>query len=214
MKAAFVIGLLALRLSDAHAGACVGDEGEDEERQVSALEAFAKNPKQKQRTLDEDVWCIMPAPAPFKRRIEKACTTILDRDPTFENCIHAVAGNGIATLGSHDIVALVVARNESPFDLRGDGITLPQLLAKLGDPRGAAIIVDTWKATIPLAEGKKKGAIGEWRRWRLYAIAALGTLGGATERAFLDEQLAVTKEKSWRKAYSKAIAAIDARTTK
>jgi hypothetical protein len=206
MRVAIV--LLMLIAGTAHAGLDC-----DEAAVMKSIERFAKN---KKATPDEyDFLCLSWASPKLKPRIERACTAIMDRDGAKNNpCIVAVAQQGIAKLGDHDIFAGVLEMKENPIESSGGvGYTKTQLLGMMGDVRGAKIIVDEWTAAIPKAAAreKKKREMASWSGWRQRAAEALGKLGGESEATFLEEQAAATKDKHVKKACLDAKAAIEKR---
>jgi hypothetical protein len=204
----YLIAVLALLPVRAYAGAC--ETPADAEADMKSIETAAKSTKATKLTATE-VACVTLGAEPFAKRIEAACSKILERDAANAMCITISAAAGLAKVGTHDIVAALIARTEDPLDVKMRGFNKPELLAATEDPRGAAPLVETWKATIPLAAKKKKRA-SEWASWRVFTADALGVLGGAAEKTFLEEQLTITKEKGVKKAIQKAITAIAGRS--
>jgi hypothetical protein len=185
------------------------DEGET----VKRIEAFARSAKAKPE--EYDFLCLSFSTPKMKRRIENACTKILDRDPKHQGCAIAVAAQGTAVLGKHDIFAMVVAMREDPVEYDGSiGFSKTMLLGNLGDVRGITVIREMWTAAQPRADAreKKKRSMVDWSSWRQKAAVSLGQLGGADEVTFLEQQAAATKDKGVARACREAIAAIKKRT--
>ncbi len=151
----------------------------------------------------------------LSKRILAACAKILDRDGDKSQCVYLVAAAGAATLGKHDIFALVSRDREDPLD--GSGGVFPwdkqSLFEAMADPRAAPLIVDEWKAAIPRAEKHThtSSAMSSWSSWRRSAARALAATGGPDEQAFLEAQASTTEDKHVKQACLTAAAAIAAR---
>jgi hypothetical protein len=187
----------------------------DERQTMASIEAFAKD-KAKAAELDGNyTWvCAQGMDPKMKARVEKACRAILDRDGDASPCVTIAATQRIGTLGDHDIFALVSKLREDPIEFAGGvGWYKPALLAQLGDPRGAQVIVAMWKEAIPRADKREKrhGGMADWSSWRKSAARALGELGGADDQAFLLEQAGATKDKYVAEACRDGAAAITKR---
>ncbi len=182
---------------------------------LADLEAFAAD-KSKAEQMDKDyAWlCIGEAIDKSKPRIEKACRKILDRDGDQSRCVTVAAAAGFTKLGDHDLFTLVTKLHEDPIDSPGD-LVAPKswLLANMGDPRGTAYLVELWKASIPRADAREKrhGEMASWSGWRQNTAEALGTLGDADTKTFLEEQAKATKDTHVRDACNAAAAAIGKR---
>jgi hypothetical protein len=181
---------LWLSATTAHAGLDC-----DPKAEIAELEAFAKD-----KAADpEQIWFCLPGSDPsLKPRVDKACTSILKRDGDKSPCVRVAAAAGIAKLGDRDLVPLVAALEEDPIEESGGfGYYRATLLARIGDPRGAKLIVDWWKAAQPRADAreKKRREMASWSSWRRFAAEALGTLGGAEDQAFLEDQAKATRDK-------------------
>jgi hypothetical protein len=137
----------------------------------------------------------------------------MDRDGDTSECVDVVAAAGVATLGKHDIFAIVSAYKEDPLNSLGGHWPKLDLLGAMGDARGATLIVDTWTAQIPRAErfAKSSNVMEQWSSWRKHAAAKLGLLGGDKERDFLDAQAKATKDKRIAQLCRDAIKQIDSR---
>ena len=205
----FIVAITLTLIGTAHAGLDC-----EESATIKSIEAFAKR---KQATPGEyDFLCLqMMTSAKIKPRVEKACTTILDRDGIENNpCVIAVAAQGITTLGLHDIFAAVLLLREDPVESAGGvGWTKTALLGKMNDARGIAVIRDMWTAAQSRADARenKKRSMTDWSSWRQSAAHALGLLGGTDEITFLETQRAATKDKGVARACKAAIAVIKAR---
>jgi hypothetical protein len=136
------------------------------------------------------------------KRAIAACTKVLDRDGDAGECVFILAAGGLAKVGAHDIFELVGKLPEDPLDSVGGWRRKPSLYGAMGDPRGAAIVAEMWRATIPRAAEWEKmhRSMADWSAWRQLAADALGKLGGADEKAFLEQQATATKDKYVEKA--------------
>ncbi len=208
--------LLCLVTRTAFAGDICSDTTEPN---VKALEKVANNVKG--ATDDPDYgngeWCLS-GDTKHDARITKACDTILDRDPKNTICLVVLASIGHSMVGTHDVFAWVAAQPLRPWDTNSSLPDYPLYLFKgMGDPRGAKLIVDMWKASIPRADALEKkhrsDALAEWSGWRQHAAETLGAIGSAGDKAFLDEQAKATKDTHVAQACRDAIAAIDKRLT-
>jgi hypothetical protein len=159
----------------ARAGACLdlADDTDDLKR----LEAFAARKAKQRPVRDSNVdgdrgWlCVELAMAndaiadgtngrfdrEATRRLHEraiaACTKVLDRDGETGECVLILAAGGVTKVGDHDIFALVSKLPEDPLESPG-GLTWTRtaLYGTMKDPRGAAAIVEMWKAAIPRAD--------------------------------------------------------------
>jgi hypothetical protein len=216
MVRASIIGvavvLVLVRTADA--GVCVSPDEADEG--MKEIEAFAKV-----KTKDGDQsygWLCVELDAPrFKKRIERACRVILDRDGMKSPCATLAGAAGIAMLGKHDIYAFATERPDDPIKYGGGpAVTKTVMLGRMGDPRALPVLLETWKAAIPRAEEheKRRRSMAGWSVWRQHAAEALGALGGPDEIAFLDEQAKATKDRFVANACRNAIKAIEKRLAK
>jgi hypothetical protein len=189
----------------ARAGACLdlADDTDDLKR----LEAFAARKAKQRPVRDSNVdgdrgWlCVELAMA---NDAIAACTKVLDRDGETGECVLILAAGGVTKVGDHDIFALVSKLPEDPLESPG-GLTWTRtaLYGTMKDPRGAAAIVEMWKAAIPRAdvrEHKQGRSMADWSGWRKNAAAILGALGDGEDEAFLLEQAGATKDKYVEKA--------------
>jgi hypothetical protein len=138
-----------------------------------------------------------PSSHPFTARVVTACEKIVRKDTAhLETCMSLAARVGAGKLDGRDVFEWVVTLPRAPWDTDWIG---PRsglfLLEDLGDPRGAAVVIATWKEMIPKAAALERKHVGmdEWSGWRQHAAEILGSLGsGAEDAAFLDEQAKAT----------------------
>jgi hypothetical protein len=178
---------------------------------IYKLDQFARDGRN-ERGAEQAAWCLRDVDD-MAPRVIAACTRILDRDPEWATCWAFAAQRGVAALGKHDVFAWVAARP------RGVGEVDPQqagdplaLFAKLGDPRGAALVVATWTAAARRDAREQDRA---WKRdyaaWRIHAAETLAGYGDAATAAFLVEQLRAAGDARVAKACRAAAEAIRAR---
>lgn len=188
----------------------------DDQVAIKDLEAFAKD-RSKAAPLQQNYsWlCVEIGAERLKSRIEKACKTILDRDGENGNeCVVVAAAAGFGKLGDHDIFALVGKLREDPIESDGAvGFSKASLYQRIGDPRGAALLTETWRQAIPRADAREKrhGRMADWSSWRQNTATALGALGDADTRSFLEDQAKATKDTYVRDACTAAAGAISKR---
>jgi hypothetical protein len=189
----------------------------DQAASVKALEAVAKDPK---ATSEEPyAYClpdIVEHEPRYVARVLAACDKILARNAKDALCVELAVRLGKKEHGGVDLYAAVASWKMDVWNWdRGDLTVI--LLGKLGDSRAAPLIVDFWKAHMEEAQRREKkklpSSMMAWTGWRKDAAQALGAVGGADEKAFLDEQAKATKDKYLRQACLDAIAAIDKRLT-
>lgn len=171
----------------------------DNNENLRLVEAFAKD-KSKPPPGDSYAWmCLEGGTEKLRARVEKACLRIVDRDGEKSPCMRIAAGAGIGKLGGHDVFAFVASMREDPLNSEAGGWPKLEFLSRLGDPRGAAIIVDMWKVALVRADKLEKANrhyyTTEWSSWRQNAAPLLGALGGTDDQAFLVAQAAATKDK-------------------
>lgn len=209
-----VLALASARTADA--GACLSAEEADEG--MASIEAYAKaKARSEERERNYQWLCVELDAQRLRRRIERACRVILDRDGLESPCATIVAAAGVAQLGKHDLYAWAAERLEDPLTYGADlGSTRIQVLGLMGDPRGLPALLDAWKAAIPRAAAREKHrrSMMGWSAWRQDAARSLGALGGKDEIAFLDEQAKATKDSFVARACRDAIAAIEKRLAK
>ena len=189
--------------------------GCDDASAINDIEVFAKarsGGDQAQNTSWSSWLCLALGAERVKPRIERACKRILDRDGETNNgCVVVAAAAGFGKLGDHDIFALVGKLEEDPIEYAG-GIELSKadLYERLGDPRGAQILTEMWKHAIPRADAREKRhrSMAEWSAWRQRTAKALGALGDADTKSFLEEQAKATKDTHVRDACTAAAGAI------
>lgn len=213
LRIAIVCVALAASAAAAEAGACL-DEGEALDG-VKSLEKRAKDPKSAGDSYPE--FCARQVPESYPKlgkRVSAACEKILKREPKDELCIDLSVQLGHKQWGGVDLYEAVSSRKIDPWSWQHVDMTV-FLLGKLGDSRAAPLLVAAWKGHIEEAAKREKkkwrGSIIAWSGWRQDAARALGAVGGAEDKAFLEEQANATKDKFVRKACTDAIAAIDKR---
>jgi hypothetical protein len=191
----------------------------DPETAVKDVEAAAKD---KAKVVDAErnysFLCAEGLAAKWKPRIGKACEKLLDRDGEKGNpCVVVAASAGLVKLGKHDLFELVGKIPEDPIESDGGvGFRKTDLYAAMNDPRGAAAIMEMWKAAIPRAEAREKKhrqSMADWSSWRQSAAINLGKLGGADAKTFLEDQAKATVDTHVRDACNDAAAAIAKRIT-
>ena len=213
-----VILLVVAWCGVARAGVCLSDE--EREADMRLVEAYAKDRSAGGRVDEAYGWLCVSGQPKLATRVRAACETILDRDGDKRDgglhpCVIAAAASGVATLGKHDLFALIGTMTEDPIESDGGvGFTKTGLLGRMGDPRGANVIVDMWKAAIPRAEAREKhhGHMADWSSWRQLAALSLGMVGDADTAAFLREQSKATVDTHVRDACLDAATAIDKRS--
>jgi hypothetical protein len=195
------LGAAAAR--SAHAGYC--EEGDDV-KAVEDVERYAKHGGKQPESVGlciDDAW----DQPKLQARMLKACEAILAREPGFASCLDWAAKVGLKTHGGVDVYdAISKARSLDPF---GDTRPTLRLYVSLGEPRAVAPVLAAWKAA--LADPRVKQYSHWWPRFQISAVELFERVGGADERAFLTEQMAVIKARSLKKRMKKAVAAIDQR---
>ncbi len=211
-RVAVVAGVVGLSGAAAEAGICLDEE--EFVASVESVEAFAKNPKAKEKL---EAFCLRlgvteeERPA-LAKRVVKACDTVLKRDPKDQMCIEMAARLHQKELGGVDIYSALSAIPMMPFEWLPFA-PLTTAYGPLGDPRGAAHLVEVWKASLAEAEKrrKNKNAMTSWGKWRSDACKGIGDVGGASEKAFVEEQAKAADKPFVRRACKKAAARIDQR---
>jgi hypothetical protein len=155
-----------------------------------------------------DMHDAVPANSDLPRRLVAACTKLLDKIPEDPLCVEVAARLGKAELGGHDIIAAIANQPNRLEDARPN-----ELIAAIGAPRSAAVVIARWKELIPTAAKRARDADAQnsWAWWRGTAAAALGITGDADARAFLEDQAKATIDRGVKRACAAAIAAIDKR---
>ncbi len=142
-------------------------------------------------------------------RTVTACTTILAREPTFADCVEWPVKFGKTKL---DGIALFDKVGELfPLEPFTYGSQTLALYDRLGDARALPLITAAWQAALADKRATQPRHAHTFLVWRHAAVAIFAKLGGATERAFLEEQAKTVRDRGLAKAINKAIAAIAAR---
>ena len=180
----------------AHAGdLCAYDGAGDRDpgADVRSLEAYAEGDATADVRFIE--WCLGGAHA-YAARVVAACETIVARDKTWtDRCMVLAAEVGAPRVGTRDVFDWLARQPRGPWVT---DLALPDfpiyLLGELRDPRGAALIVATWKDTIPVAARHEHDGpmMDEWSAWRQHTAEVLAQLGDGDTAAFLDEQALAT----------------------
>ncbi len=187
----------------ATAGSCDGYEREEVER----FEAYARKPGP---PLIGEALCLEPiVGSKLAARVVKACDVILAREPGLRTCVEWGIVFGATALGGRPLFDALDAA--VPLDVFGDGRRALELHLRLADPRSAGLARAAWQAALGDPRVAKKKHAYVWAVWRRGAVDLFAAVGGAAERAFLQEQLVTTKARGLAKAMRRAIAAIDAR---
>lgn len=210
MRAAVVM-LVLLVAHRASADMC-GLPGDVE--MTAKLEQRARLAKPEAETIGVWATCLrdmhdaVPADSDLPRRLIAACTKLLDKIPEDALCVEIGARLGKAELGGHDLVAAIAKQPNRLEDARPN-----DLIAAIGAPRGAAVVIARWKELIPTAAKRAHDAdaMNSWAWWRDSAAVALGLTGDADARVFLEEQAKATIDRGVKRACAAAIAAIDKR---
>lgn len=216
MRLWFALVLVALAATHAEAGMLCLD-AKDYRAAVSDLETFARSKLDAVETTSEVCLRVSFADdkyASIRPRMEKACAAILERDGgKAALCVELAARLGKTELGGVKLADAVLAWALDPWLWDGSSQGL-FVLGKLGDPRGAARIIEVWRAELPRAKKREKqsNAMMAWAGWRKDAAAALGLVGSRDDIAFLEEQAAATKDRHVRAACRDAVAAITKRS--
>ncbi len=214
---AVAVTLLALARF-AHAGLiCPHDASgnDDPAATVKALEQLAAGTGSAD-DLQYAAYCVGgPASHPVTARVVAACEKIVHADASRADfCMVLAARVGAPKLAGRDVFEFVAKQPRRPWDEYWLG---PQsglfLLGDLGDPRGAALVIATWKESIPRAAAFERRHIGmtEWSSWRQNAAQVLGGIGNEDAAAFLDEQAKATVDTHVADACRGAAAKIRAR---
>jgi hypothetical protein len=199
-------GLAGVGARPAWAGYC--DE-ESAASVITGLEAYAKKPTKEKPYLDH-ICMDMAATVPkLVKRTLAACTKVLEREPDFANCTEWSVKLGAKQLGTIDLFERVGATFKlEPFTYGSQ--TLP-IYEALGDARAVPLVLEAWKAALADKRAKQERHAHTFRVWRHAALRLFAKLGGATERAFLEEQQQELKDKGLQKAIKKTLAEIEKR---
>lgn len=208
MKIASVMVSAALLLtaSPAFAGYC--DE-EGAASVVQGLEAYAKKKGQEVPVLDH--LCMETAQTMPKlvKRTLAACTKVIAREPGFSDCVQWGVLFGAKQLGDVELFGKVgelfklepFTREDFPLDL----------YLALDDARAVPLARQAWQAALLDKRATQERYRFSFVKFRHAAIKLFAKHGGADERAFLDEQGKLLKDRGLKKAIGKAIAEIDKR---
>src|SRR5512140_286133 len=209
MKLICILAVLVASTGSALAGFCDDDNGD---QVLRTIEKYARDPKAK----PAEVWgiCMSQVIAVQPKRTERflaACEKILETDRSYGVCVKWSIDVGKKQLGKIDLFDLVEeAFKMEPLVWDSE----PALLyITLDDPRAMPRLIAGWKAQLAAKQQPRAAyQLQAWDRFRRGSAKFLGKHGGATEKAFLEEQLAATKDPDMAKSLRAAIAAIDKRT--
>ena len=208
-KVLFCLVLAAGAARPAWAGEC--DEGSAGEV-IRGLEAYARSPKKEKPYLDHICMDTASTVPKLVKRLLAACTKVLEREPDFANCTEWSVKFGAKQLGAIDLFERTTATFKlEPFTYSSQ--TLP-IYEALGDARAVPLVLEAWKAALADKRSKQDRHAHTFRVWRHAALRIFAKLGGATERAFLEEQQQVLKDRGLLKAIKKTLAEIDQRAAK
>lgn len=215
MKLRIAVVILVLLVEHRASAEMCGPAGVAE--MTAKIELRARRAKPEAETIFVWATCLrdmrdaIPADSDLPGRLLAACTKLLDKIPEDPLCVEVAARFGKAELGSHDIVAAIAKQPNRLEDARPN-----DLIAAIGAPRGAAIVIARWKQLAPAAAKKERDsdAMNSWAAWRLSAAAALGITGDTDARTFLDEQAKATVDRGVKRACAAAISAIVRRHTR
>jgi hypothetical protein len=209
---AFVVIMVAART--ATAGICL-DEEEDREA-MATLEKYAAG----KISADKAEYAVLCARAleSLAPRLEKACTTILDKHPPPASgngvaweCAAAMAARGHTRAGDFDLLALYLAADHGP---RGDGARgNAASLASIDDPAAREEIVKTYREALEaIADKPLRGSRARsWLKWQIGVLDGLARHATATERDFLQSLADTAPEKRVRRDAKRAVELLDAR---
>jgi hypothetical protein len=211
VKSLLVIAVVAFTPAVAFAGYCDEDHAEEVLKQIEkyAADAKAGAPEVWGLCMDQVITVIEPK----TKRFLAACEKILARDRKFGVCVKWPIDLGNKQLGKIELFDLV----EEAFVM--DPLVWdtepPKLYIRLDDPRAMPKLIDGWRKQLASkTQPKASWQVQPWTRFRRGTAKFLGKHGGAAEKAFLEEQLAVTKDGDVKRSIKDAIAAIDKRATK
>ena len=206
MKTVLFCLVMVMAARPAWAGYCDEDGAK---ATVVELEAYAKKKGKEMPQLDDICMdAVRDLPRLMKRTIA-ACTKVLEREPGFAACVEWSAKFGAKQLGAIDLFERTGATHPiEPFTYDSQAMHIYQAL---GDARAVPLVVEAWKAALLDKRSKQERHAHTFRVWRHAAIKIFAKLGGAGERAFLEEQAAVIKDRGLLKAIQKANAEIDQR---
>ena len=214
LKAVLIVGFL---YSSAHAGnMCATDDhaNPDPSYEMKALEQLASSGKE---SPDYNLYCLRGV-TKYRARIMAACTKIVtSSNPTWDGCMELAASLHEPKLGPNDVFEWISELDRNPWRVNSSMPNYPlYMFEELGDPRGAALIVATWKESIPTAAKHEHSSewMADWSGWRQHAAEALAVIGGADDTKFLDEQAKATVDTHVRDACLDAAKAIAKRLAK
>src|ERR1700733_14212981 len=156
--------------------------------------------------LEYNEYCLN-AVTKYKARILAACTKLVAKDPPYETCLVLAASLGEAKLGKRDIFDWIAHLPRGPWEVNSSLPDYPlYLFQQLGDPRGAALIIATWKDS--LAKAAKHEQDHAWMDDWSGGVGAGAGGGAADEQAFLEAQAKATVDVHVRDACLDAAKAI------
>jgi hypothetical protein len=206
MKTVLFCLVMGMAARPAWAGYCDEDGAK---ATVGELEAYAKKKGKEEPSLDGICMEAVQELPKLKKRTIAACTKVIEREPQFAPCVAWSVKFGAKQLGTvelFDKVGELFKIDAFPY-----GLPTLELYDALGDARAVPLVLEAWKAALLDKRAKQDRYRYEFTVWRHAAIKIFSKLGGASERAFLEEQAAAIKDRGLLKAIKKANAAIDQR---
>lgn len=206
MKTALFCLVMVMAARPAWAGYCDEDGAK---ATIQELEAYAKKKRKEVPQLDDICMdAVRDLPKLMKRTIA-ACTKVLEREPEFGACVEWSAKYGAKQLGTIDLFERTGATHPiEPFTYDSQAM---HIYNALGDARAVPLVLEAWKVALADKRSTQERHAHTFRVWRHAAIKIFAKLGGAGERAFLEEQAKTIKDQGLLKAIKKANAEIEQR---
>lgn len=209
MRASLALGILLAAAEPAHAGDCTSG-GPDVLRQ---MDLYARGKLKEAPNLDH--LCVeqgVMGDPKLEKKFLASCATILKRDHNDMNCTWWGIEMNQKSIGGVDLFEGLSNWVIEPFEY---GNLASELLVKLDDPRGVALVRAAWekanadkRATSPNRESAHNFLV-----FRHLAIKLMTKHGTADDATFLRAELPKAKDRGLKRALTRAVAAIDKRTT-
>jgi hypothetical protein len=151
----------------------------------------------------------------FDKRVAAACKKILARSDADETCLIALVDRQKRTDFDGPLFDRVAKLSREPWPANSHP-TAFRLFRVLADERAVALVVQSWRDAIPIADAKEKQHAHEamlyWAAWRQEAAVTIGALSTSPDDAeFLRAQARATRDSYVRAACLDAAGAIDKR---